>query len=233
MAISVDTVYQRVLALANKEQRGYITPQEFNLLAGKAQNDIFEMYFHDYKTALLSPGGSAKVSDDIATLEQKIDMHRKKAQVVAGGNVLNSEIHYLESVYHDHTTLGRVIIKEINVREFHQIKSNPKLAPMESRPVLYRSAGDSVTISILPTTNLGTVKHDYIKRPADPKWGYVVVGDKALYDSGNTTPLELHASEESTLTNKILELAGIVINKPGLSEVILRNEAVKEANENK
>ena len=27
--ISVDTVYQRVLALANKEQRGYITPQEF------------------------------------------------------------------------------------------------------------------------------------------------------------------------------------------------------------
>ena len=34
--ISIDTVYQRVLALANKEQRGYITPQEFNLLADKA-----------------------------------------------------------------------------------------------------------------------------------------------------------------------------------------------------
>ena len=29
--IKVDTVYQRVLAIANKEQRGYITPQEFNL----------------------------------------------------------------------------------------------------------------------------------------------------------------------------------------------------------
>ena len=27
--ISIDTVYQRVLAIANKEQRGYITPQEF------------------------------------------------------------------------------------------------------------------------------------------------------------------------------------------------------------
>ena len=31
--IRIDTVYQRVLALANKEQRGYITPLEFNLLA--------------------------------------------------------------------------------------------------------------------------------------------------------------------------------------------------------
>ena len=45
--ISVDTVYQRVLALANKEQRGYITPQEFNLLADHAQKEIFEQYFYD------------------------------------------------------------------------------------------------------------------------------------------------------------------------------------------
>ena len=47
MAISVDTVYQRVLALANKEQRGYITPQEFNLLANQAQMTIFESYFYN------------------------------------------------------------------------------------------------------------------------------------------------------------------------------------------
>ena len=46
MAVSVDTVYQRVLALANKEQRGYITPQEYNLLANQAQMQIFESYFY-------------------------------------------------------------------------------------------------------------------------------------------------------------------------------------------
>ena len=37
MAVSIDSVYQKVLVLANKEQRGYITPQEFNLFADKAQ----------------------------------------------------------------------------------------------------------------------------------------------------------------------------------------------------
>ena len=47
MAVTIDTVYQRVLALANKEQRGYITPQEFNLLANQAQISIFEQYFYD------------------------------------------------------------------------------------------------------------------------------------------------------------------------------------------
>ena len=45
--ISVDTIYQRVLAAANKEQRGYITPQEFNLFANQAQMDIFDQYFYD------------------------------------------------------------------------------------------------------------------------------------------------------------------------------------------
>ena len=29
--ILIDKVYQRVQALANKEQRGYITPKDFNL----------------------------------------------------------------------------------------------------------------------------------------------------------------------------------------------------------
>ena len=41
MVINIDTVYQKVLAIANKEQRGYITPQEFNLMADKAQLDLF------------------------------------------------------------------------------------------------------------------------------------------------------------------------------------------------
>ena len=35
--ISIDTVYQRVLAITNKEQRGYVTPLEFNLIANQAQ----------------------------------------------------------------------------------------------------------------------------------------------------------------------------------------------------
>jgi hypothetical protein len=47
MAVSINTVYQKVLAIANKEQRGYITPQEFNLFANQAQMDIFEQYFYD------------------------------------------------------------------------------------------------------------------------------------------------------------------------------------------
>ena len=52
--VNIDKVYQRVLAIANKEQRGYITPQEFNLMADKAQVEIFDSYFYDIKTIVRS-----------------------------------------------------------------------------------------------------------------------------------------------------------------------------------
>ena len=54
--VLIDTVYQRVLAIANKEQRGYITPQEFNLFANQAQMNIFEQYFYDLNQFRRLPG---------------------------------------------------------------------------------------------------------------------------------------------------------------------------------
>ena len=43
--ILIDTVYQKVLTFANKEQRGYMTPQEFNNIGNQVQLEIFEKYF--------------------------------------------------------------------------------------------------------------------------------------------------------------------------------------------
>ncbi len=60
MAVSIDTVYQRVLSIANRAQRGYITPQEFNLLENQAQLEIFEQYFHDIKRFGRLPGNKTK-----------------------------------------------------------------------------------------------------------------------------------------------------------------------------
>jgi len=61
--VSIDKVYQKVLAIANKEQRGYITPQEFNLFADHAQMDIFEQYFYDINQFGRMPGNDTAYSD--------------------------------------------------------------------------------------------------------------------------------------------------------------------------
>ncbi len=71
--INTDVVYQRVLALANKEQRGYITPQEFNLFANQAQMDIFEQYFYDLNQFRRIPGNDTMYADPVDMIEEKIE----------------------------------------------------------------------------------------------------------------------------------------------------------------
>ena len=74
MAISIDAIYQKVLALANKEQRGYITPQEFNLFADQAQKEIFEQYFYDLNQWSRQHGGEAGYADMRTNLQEKISV---------------------------------------------------------------------------------------------------------------------------------------------------------------
>ena len=72
--VNIDTVYQRVLALANKEQRGYITPQDFNLFANQAQMEIFEQYFYDVNMARKGQGNDTVYADIDDMLEQKLQI---------------------------------------------------------------------------------------------------------------------------------------------------------------
>jgi hypothetical protein len=71
------------------------------------------------------------------------------------------------------------------------------------------------------------VQVDYIKKPTTPNWGYVVVNDKALYNSTSSTDFQLHLSEESELVYRILAFAGVAIEKPQLTQVAAGLETAK------
>ena len=72
MEINVNTVYTTVLSILNKEQRGYITPYEFNNLATQVQLDIFESYFENLNQQLRVGGNSSEYADRVKLLEEKI-----------------------------------------------------------------------------------------------------------------------------------------------------------------
>ena len=92
--VSVDTVYQRVLALANKEQRGYITPQEFNLLAPIAQMEIFEQYFYDQNQADRNVKNSTEYANVDEMLDEKISPFKQTSAIpmAAGIGTLPSNL---------------------------------------------------------------------------------------------------------------------------------------------
>ena len=72
MAVNVNTVYRTVLLIINKEQRGYLTPDEFNKTAAQVQLDIFNEYFEDLNQQLRVPDNDSEYSARIKNLEEKI-----------------------------------------------------------------------------------------------------------------------------------------------------------------
>jgi hypothetical protein len=78
---------------------------------------------------------------------------------------------------------------------------------------------------------MDNVSVNYIKKPTKAEWAYVVVNEKALFNSNLAVDFELHASEEESLVINILELAGITINKVGLVQVASNMEAKNQQQE--
>ena len=212
MAISVDTVYQRVLALANKEQRGYITPQEFNLLAGQAQMEIFEQYFYDAKSEDKNLKNSTEFSNVDEILDEKISMFKTSSSIPtsSGVGILPGNLYRLGSVYNSGSM---VEVEEITSTEAMYLLQSPLTSPTIQFPAFVRSSNS--TINVYPNLVTG-VSCNYIRLPSTPQWGYIVVNEKALYNNGTSINFEIHIGDSSELVYKILSLAGIVIAKPGL-----------------
>ena len=82
MAINVNTVYQTVLLILNKEQRGYMTPVEFNKIGGQVQLEIFETYFESLNQQLRVPQADVDYSDRIMNLDEKISIFKTSGAAV-------------------------------------------------------------------------------------------------------------------------------------------------------
>lgn len=76
MAINVDTVYRTVLLIMNKEQRGYLTPEEFNKIGQQVQLEIFNSYFEELNQQLRTTPNDSEYANRIKTIEHKLELFK-------------------------------------------------------------------------------------------------------------------------------------------------------------
>tara|TARA_R100000742_G_C4270964_1_gene89766 strand:+ start:237 stop:932 length:696 start_codon:yes stop_codon:yes gene_type:complete len=226
--VLVDTVYQKVLAIANKEQRGYVTPLEFNLLANQAQNEIFEDYFLQMNQAKQAVGNESEYSDIIKTLNEKISLFKTRANALTQVGLFFEyprDMHKLGTVWYAQNNLleNGVEVQEITEDELLDYYQSPLTKPNRSRPLFVRREEGIRIFSEIAIVS--GVSCSYIKKPTKVHWGYVVTpgvtgtAGEALYNANASNDFDLHASEESSLVMKILGLAGIVIQRPDLAGI--------------
>lgn len=227
MAVSVDTVYQRVLGILNKEQRGYVTPQEFNLFANQAQLDIFEQYFYDINQFGRMHGNDTEYSDMLNILNEKINIFETSGVLTYDTDHFNlpSDLYRLGTIIYTNITTDsfgtqtseRIEAERINQNELLYINSSPLAKPRNNRPVFTANTNG---INVFGDVELTSgVLCNYIKRPAKVEWSYQIVFGEPLYNAANSTDFELHESEETELVLKILELSGLLIKDIGMYQV--------------
>ena len=403
MAISINTVYQRVLAIANKEQNGYLTPQEFNVFANLAQTEIFEQYFYDTNQYGRVSGNSKEYSDMLNILDEKIipftknqtssitsssepayaatfgstlvtngafdsgitnwtagtagdedggsqlydsdtqsiklkndaannvfkskqtittvvgTLYRVKADINAGslnttatnanatahvqaanvssnkvvsgtsqsiefyftaiststsleliitctgntgatdfalfdnvklqevsgrklrifpggsypGSLNSAKIYMLGTVMYADSNGNFKKLDKILPNDFIHINSSPLTKPTLSNPVYVADESHTVRgvdlnryeISVYPSSiSSGEIAVNYIAAPTRCYWAYNVVNEKPLYDASKSVNFELHQSETNTLVNKILQLAGISMQKDNIEKSAIARE---------
>ena len=224
MAVRIDSVYQKVLALANKEQRGYITPQEFNLFANHAQMEIFEQYFYDENQFGRSSGNSTEYSDMLDLLNEKISIFKTREilSVVSGAAPYPLNLYRIGGLYQE-SNQGLVEIPQVNQNELSYIQNSLLLSSSRA----YTTEGETIYVHPVASA-LYSVELTYVKKPALVEWNYSIVGEHALYDNGlNSVDFELHPSEEGSLVIKILSLAGITLKDAGIYQTASAEESKK------
>jgi len=158
MAVNVNAVYRTVLLIINKEQRGYLTPDEFNRVAAQVQLEIFNEYFDDLNQQLRVPGNDSEYSDRIKNLEEKIAIFQESG--TCGGSNASGFTLPSQTPPYEFYKLGTVIYdneKEVQLvqpNELLELNLSPITKPSTYWPVYtYKN----FKIKVYPTVPTGTI----------------------------------------------------------------------------
>ena len=243
MAININVIYKEVLNIIKNDNiekasalgkdsvqvknspRPYLTPAEFNILAIRAQEDIFENTVHDYKQAWLA--GDERNAELIK--EKLSPFINRNGTVNKDTGVVGNSPYWIINIY---DVVNNVYYEEVDMDYFNKVKaysttaSGSKVYFPTSNPkhhIYYRKDTNTVVFHPTPTANPDA---DIITAPStNPNWASTHTAGVIEYDSGSSGNFLLHDSEHGTVVNKICELAGISYRDKALADLSLRNES--------
>ncbi len=176
MAINVNKVYKSVLSILNKEQRGFITPDEFNKYATEAQLMLLDISFTEYNalsnldTVMRTNLGYA---DMPSKTKEKIDQFYKAETInfTAGIGTLPSDIYKIIEL----TKSDTVPIELVDKHEMPYLLASPLTAPSVDYPIYYKgkTTAGATQIHVNPNS-VSSARLEYIKVPSDARFGYTV-----------------------------------------------------------
>ena len=250
MAVNVNSVYQTVLYIINKEQRGYITPAEFNSLATQVQNEIFNSYFPDGNQ--VNRLNQSNNQNDTEFFYMFKDISYKlfpfESVINFGYDSQVKGWYTLSSVY----KLGEVIstyngqpqydsITQLtSKKDYEKIIRSKLTQPSKQFPICTTThvVGSATVIGppqgtmlIQVYPNPDVLKINCLTPPPNPRWGFTVGPQgQYIYNGGGSIDFKLVDSEQVNLVTNILKYCGIIINDPTIIQAAEQESRSTEVN---
>lgn len=239
MAININSVYKTVLVVLEQEKRGALLPTEFNKIANQAQKEIFTEYLDDYNQLLRMPQTDLAYADRMALLQEKISLFQKTgtlSQTGATGSssaIQPSDLYKIDELsYTNGATQAISRIERINRYDLYTINQGSLTSPSFTYPVYIY---ENKSFTFYPNLAAGVVQINYMKKPAQAKWGFNVDPNLGsyVYKSAASRDFDIHESDEPLLVSKILTYAGVTSNDPEAASLGTQKEQQVTVNSQK
>ncbi len=256
MAVNVNSVYETVLYLLNKEQRGYITPEEFNKLATQVQLEIFEDYFSDANQLVrkdqLNAQNDSEFFNPVKDIEYKLYPFQK--EVLFSYDNTNDIWTTTENVYKIGDIIANYTVDEnpalnsiaelTTIKEYNLITRSKLTTPTKSYPLFYISNQTNSTtldktssLKVFPKPD--SLLCNILTTPSNVYWGYTIgsVGqfayNNSLYSPSNpngSINFELDISEQTNIILNILKYCGMIISDGNIIQAAMNEIQQNKAN---
>jgi hypothetical protein len=231
----INEVRNNVMFILNKDNRGYITPMEFNTYARQAQLDIFQKYMYEYSNAIIKQNaryhgeGYSNISKRVSEIIDRFSEYKTLDYNAISGTlqlpVGAPDYYYIEKIIYN----NNVEVDRSDHSKILNLLNSNLTAPTASYPA-YIVTSDLGYITVYPNSlmnpispavsNATNIQIRYVRYPKDPNWTYnLITNGEPLYDPSNQQfqDFEVPYEELPNLVSKILQYAGLSIRE---SEVV-------------
>ena len=218
----INEVRNTVLSILAKDNRGYITPFEFNLYAKQAQLEVFERYIYLYSNAIIKQNQRAHgegYSDVPKKLSEVLDTFYKIDSLVYTAPYFEAPS---DSYFIQKLVLNNKEIEKVSHQKALYLLASNLTAPSVAYPVYTLMDNDGTApptvrsnFMVYPDTIITSVDAHYLRYPKEPKWTYTSVGGDPLFNNSanDYQDFEMPMSDFSDLVVKILQYAGVSIRE--------------------
>ncbi len=252
--VNVNAVYQTVLLILNQQQRGYITPYEFNQIGTQAQLTMFEGYASDLNQQYRLSQNDTEYANRIKNIEEKLQFFQRTTAttydavtgtfptldftdfndplvnapnpvVIGTLGTTNDVLYRLGTVFYRDYDLGQYT----QPNELRQLILSPLTQPTEKFP-LYTYENN--VLRIYPNSIQSGVRFTYLAKPQDVVWGFTTGADgQYLYNQQSSIQFGLDQSEQDELILRILSYAGVIIQDPTIIQAATQQVQIQDNNE--